>query len=235
MVDVIDGGNAASTFEEDETGFVGTYSPASRQVSEVIKAVRRQFGDDAGVQIEDSDIIRWVNDAQDEIANRNKYLKATSTMSAIPGTRAYRWPTERILQVESVHYDGKRIRNVPFAAAEEFMDDNSTSTGTPRIWYEWAGKFVFHPAPDADKEVTLYLTLKPQLVTSSSDLLSVPDRYYSDVVRYVLAQAYEMDEDWEAVKAKQDQFDASVNDLAEEDRTAQNMTYETITLVDDWC
>lgn len=234
MVDVIDGGDAFSDFEEDAPGFVGTYSPATRTAQEVSKAVRRQFGDDAGVQIEDSDIIRWINDAQDTIASRNRFLKATSTVVAEPGRSTYRWPTERILQVESVHYDGYRIRNVPFASAEEHRRDGDTKTGTPRIWYEWAGKFIFYPAPDDSKEITLYLTLKPTPVVGLGDTLSVPDRYFMDVVRYVLTQAYEMDEDWEAVKAKQGQFDASVNDLAEEERTAQHMTYEVITLVDGW-
>lgn len=235
MASIIDGGDAFSDFEEDAPGFVGTFSPASHTVNEVAQATRRQFGDDAGVQIDDADIIRWVNDAQDVISSRNRFLKATSVVLSEPNRSSYRWPTERILQVESVHFDGRKIPNVPFAAAEDRFSTTDTTTGVPQFWYEWAGKFIFYPAPSEQKEITLYLTLKPTPVTTLADTLSVPDHYFVDIVRYVLTQAYEMDEDWEAVKAKQDQFDSSVNSLGEEARAGQHMTYETIGLVDDWC
>lgn len=233
MVDTVYGGNAFSTFEEDQPGFVGAYSPSSRLVSEVMLSVRRQFGDDAGVQVEDADLIRWINDAQDEVANRNRFLKAISTVAAEPGIASYRWPTENILQVESVHYDGKQIPNLPFATAEIRIGDSPTLEGCPRLWYEWAGQFTFWPVPNESKEIKLYLTLRPAKVTSGTDVLSVPDKYFTDIVRYVLMQAYEMDEDWQAVQAKQQQFDASITGLGEEERTAQNMTYEVINIVED--
>jgi len=235
MADVIDGGNAFSTFEEDAPNYVGSFSGASRTVQDVALSVRRQFGDDAGVQIEDQDIIRWVNEAQDVIVNRNRILKARSVVTSIRGQARYRWPDERILQVESIHYDGIAIPNVPFPEAERWFSENSTLSGPPQVWYEWAGAFTFVPTPDAEKEIELYLTLKPTLIANLSDTLSVPDKYFSDVVRYVMLQAYEMDEDWDAVKTKQQQFDASVNELGEEERTAQNMTYPVIQCVDDWC
>ena len=87
---------------------------------------------------------------------------------------------------------------------------------------------------DVLDKTDLYYTQRPAPVTSTSDTLSLPDKYYQDVVRYCLQQAYEMDEDMANSQAKAQQFDASLNEKSEEERTAQNMTYEKITVYDDY-
>jgi hypothetical protein len=231
---MLSGGDAFSTFDQTEPGYAGTYGPATHTVADVMQAVRRQFGDDAGVQVEDPDLIRWINDAQTTIVTRNRIIKARSTVLSVPGQNSYRWPTEQILQVESIHYDDFLIPNMAFASAEARIKDDPKCQGQPKLWYEFAGRFTFWPTPADEKAITLYLTLKPTVVANVADLLSVPDKYFADVVRYVMLQAYEMDEDWDAVKAKQDQFDQSVNALASDEGMAQNATYPVIQVVDEY-
>lgn len=214
---------------------VGGLSAVTRYVSDVMSAVKRQFGDEAGVQLEDADIIRWINDAQNTINNRNRILKATSVSQSTAGQTDYTFPDADILQVESITYNNVLIPDVPFGVAQERisnMDPQLAQTGTPRFWYMWAGHFTFWPIPDAAQNITLFYTRKPDVVTQSTDLLSVPDKYFETVVAYVMQQAYELDEDWQAVQAKQQQFEAAINQFGEEERTAQNMTYETINLMD---
>ena len=214
-----------------------SYSPPSRLVSEVMTAVKRQFGDESGVQLEDADLIRWVNDAQDVIVAKTKVTKAKSSIAATPNQAAYTFPSENIHQIESIHYDGNRIPNMSFPEAEEYIfssDPEQVAFGSPVLWYEWAGTFTFWPAPDDVKNIDLYYTKRPTRVTTGTDLLSLPDKYYQDVVRYVLQQAYEMDEDLGSAQAKGQQFEASMNEFSEEDRTAQNMTYNTITVYEQY-
>lgn len=214
-----------------------SYSPPSRLVSEVMTAVKRQFGDESGVQLEDSDLIRWVNDAQDVIVAKTKVTKAKSTIAATANQAAYTFPSENIHQIESIHYDSNRIPNMSFPEAEEYIfssDPEQVAFGNPVLWYEWAGTFTFWPAPDDTKNIDLYYTKRPARVTASTDLLSLPDKYYQDVVRYVLQQAYEMDEDLGNAQAKGQQFEASMNEFSEEDRTSQNMTYNTITVYEQY-
>jgi hypothetical protein len=200
-------------------------------------AVKRQFGDESGVQLEDSDLIRWVNDAQDVIVAKTKVTKAKSTIAATANQAAYTFPSENIHQIESIHYDSNRIPNMSFPEAEEYIfssDPEQVAFGNPVLWYEWAGTFTFWPAPDDTKNIDLYYTKRPARVTASTDLLSLPDKYYQDVVRYVLQQAYEMDEDLGNAQAKGQQFEASMNEFSEEDRTSQNMTYNTITVYEQY-
>lgn len=214
-----------------------SYGAKTRLVSEVIKAVQRQFGDESGVQLENDDIIRWINDAQDVIVAKNKVLKAKSSTTAVVGQAAYTFPSDNIHQIESIHYNGYRVPNMSFPEAEEQIfraDPTALSLGDPILWYEWAGTFTFWPAPDAENTIDLYYTQRPTPVTLITEVLSVPDKYYQDVVRYCMQQAYEMDEDMANSQAKGQQFDASLNEKSEEERTAQNMTYDVITVIDNY-
>jgi hypothetical protein len=214
-----------------------SYGAKTRLVSEVITAVQRQFGDESGVQLENADVIRWINDAQDVIVAKNKVLKAKSSTPSVAEQGSYTFPSDNIHQVESIHYDGVRIPNMSFPEAEEHIfqaDPLAVATGIPVLWYEWAGTFTFWPAPNDVKTIDLYYTQRPAPVDATSDVLSVPDKYYQDVVRYCLQQAYEMDEDMANSQAKAQQFDASLNEKSEEERTAQNMTYEKITVYNDY-
>lgn len=129
-----------------------------------------------------------------------------------------------------------RIPNMNFPEAEEYIfsaDPLGEAQGVPVLWYEWAGTFTFWPAPSDVKNIDMYYTKRPDPVATINDTLTIPDKHYQDVVRYVLQQAYEMDEDLGNAQAKGAQFEASINEFSEEARTAQNMTYSTITVYDN--
>lgn len=234
MAEILDGGNASSTYDENPE--VGGFSPSSRTLSEIMVSVKRTFGDESGVQLEDADIIRWTNDAQDTIVNRNKVLKAKASTTSVAGEDSYSFPTENIHQVDSIHYDGVRLENIPFAEAERTLfagKGSQPAEGAPACWYEWAGRFTLWPTPKEEGEITLYYTRRPQRLTSQSDSLSLPDKYYQIILDYVLMRAYEMDEDLSAAQGKKDFFDQALNSFGEEERAAQNMTYDVITIFDN--
>jgi len=212
-----------------------TINAATRTVADVLVAVKRQFGDESGVQLSDSDIIRWVNDAQDVIVAKNKVLKAKSSSTSVDGQASYTFPSDQIHQVESLHFKGYRVPNMTFPEAEEHIftaDPLNIVLGDPVLWYEWGGTFTFWPTPNSESPIDIYFTRRPTPVTTSASVLSVPDKYYQDVVRYVMQQAYEMDEDFQNSSAKMQQFEAGLNEKYDEERTAQNMTYETLTTYD---
>lgn len=228
--EVISGGGPFSVYEDSKLG----YQPSTRTANDVMQIVRRQFGDDNAVQVQDSDIYGWINDGQDTIVNRNRILKSRSFSNSISGIAQYQYPTDNIEEVESLHYDGRPLKGVSFAQAEqEIRLWKSNPPIDPIVWWEWAGSFTLWPTPQSAKEVVLYYTTRATPVSASSDLLSIPDKYFQTLVQYCLQQAYEMDEDWQAAQQKQSQFEANVNSFGEEERTSQRMTYETITDVDD--
>lgn len=210
------------------------YSPTTHTLADVIRRVQRAFGDESEDQLEIQDIKDWCNDAQRDIADRERNLKAKATILSVGGQASYRWPAENILYIDSIHYDGQKVDNMSFAQfeVEHFNEDQQVQTGQrPRLWYEWAGEFTFFPAPQDGIEITLLYTRAPMPVNVPVDTLGVPDKYFDTLCNFVLRKAYELDEDWSAVAVKTQEYTESMQALSDEERTAQNMTYGTITEV----
>lgn len=230
MVDtIVSGGGPLDSYESTSLG----YQPPTRIGTDVATYVRRQFGDESAVQIVDTDIIRWINSAQESIVNRNKVLKARSSTYSIVGVTDYSLPGFNIQQVEGLWYNGSVLPGKTFAQAQLDMAGR-VGDGEPIFWYEWGGTFRLWPSPPSVQKIELYYTMRPTPIAILADTLSVPDKYFQAVVAYCLQQAYEMDEDSQTALSKGQQFDSTVNTFGEEDRTAQNMTYQTITIVEDF-
>jgi hypothetical protein len=214
------------------------YSPPTKTGADVKRQVQRQFGDESGVQLEDADIIMWVNDAQDAIVAANHPLKSKTSSASIVGQYEYTYPAVGIDQIESIHYDGSFLPNKVFSQAEIDIfsaDPQRVISGAPQYWYEWGGTFGFWPTPDIAKPIAIYFSAQATKITALTatgvagvDLLSTPDEYFRAIVQYVLQQAYEMDEDANMSGLKASQFSEGIAAMSDDERMAQNMTYPVI-------
>jgi hypothetical protein len=208
---------------------------ASRTVKDISDHVKRQFGDESGVQLTDADILRWINDGQRDIAVKNHILTARASTSVIPGQNVYDFDLQRILNVDAIHVNGVPVEYMQFPDVEQYIsgqDPERTREGRPLLWYSYANQITLWPKPIEAGTLTIYYVREPDPATGPSDTLAIPDRYYSALLQYVLAQAYEMDEDWQAASNKLNQFSGALNDLADEESSASGQTYPTITIVD---
>lgn len=206
--------------------------PATRTLGDVKRDVRRTFGDESNVQINDQDITNWVNAAQTEIVEKNHILKAVSVSQSAAGQALYSFPTPLIAQVEALLYDGQRVKNIEMPTAMNDIMSNDPNaqdqSGTPTMWWEWAGQFTLYPTPNAVKDITLYYTKYPDDVSVDSDLLSVPNKYFSAIVAYCLWHAFELDEDWQAASVKENHYRVAIEEQAEEERVSENLVYPII-------
>lgn len=206
--------------------------PSTKTFGALVQDVKRIFGDESGVQLDNSDIQRWANSAQQEIVTNNKAIKAKSTLPTVVGTTTYTFPAVKIQQIEALHYDNVRLENLPFAEAERFIisqDPSQEQSGTPAFWYEWDGELTIWPKPDAVKNLTLYYTAYPEELTGDvSQLLSVADKFYNAVVDFVMSKCYEMDEDMQSSQMAEQRFRAALENQMEDERQAQHMTYPVI-------
>lgn len=179
-------------------------------VGEIATRVKRQFGDESGVQVTDADIIRWVNDAQREIAGNNDLLQTVATTAVISGQREYTLPPD-ILLLRSIHYGGSKLTPLNSREAEEYIQIQQS--GTPGTFWVWANKLNLFPTPSASDpdDLQIFYTRQPANVTVTADVPELPLEYHNRIVEYCLQQAYELDENWEAASQKAGQF---VNGLA---------------------
>jgi len=215
-----------------------SYSDPTKTVADVAASVKRIFGDESGVQLVDNDVLVWTNEAQNVIADSTKVLKAKAVTAMTNGTNTYSLSSisPKILQIESLLVNGRRIGNMSVAQAEETIsqsDPLAEEVGFPGFWYEWAGEITFWPKPNLDAEILIRYTAAPTVLTAMSDILSLPDDFLPDVINHVLRRAYEMDENESMMNYKRQEFENSMLELTDEERQAQNMTYETITIYGD--
>lgn len=213
-----------------------SYLTISHTVDDVANHVKRQFGDESGVQVTNDDIVRWINAGQDEIFRRNEPVKATATADLVSGQYVYVFPDD-ILKIQSILVNGIPVERRSYQDAEEWIianDVNRTQTGQAMIWYEWGGEFTIWPTPDGSVigGITLKYIKKPTPVIGLGETLSVPDAYYNRLIEYVLQQAYELDENWNAAGMKAEQFGMNLDSQAGADSVRPN-TYRRITVLDE--
>lgn len=201
--------------------------------------VKRLFGDESGVQLEPGDILRWANLGQQEIVTRNKVLKGRADTPTVAATDTYTFPAQDIFEVTSILLDGAPLPNMDYAEAERQIlayDPLKTQTGQPQFWYTWGNEFYLWPVPDKAYTMRmLYAKTPPMLTGSDAELLSISNEYFPVLVDYILARAYEMDEDWAAANAKQQSFENSIAQQGEKERDAEDLTYPVIAEVDYYC
>lgn len=215
-----------------------SFTPVTKTVADIAATVKRQFGDESGAQVTNEDIIRWVDEAQRAICNKNKILKARATADLIEGQHTYALPEANIAQIESIRTENGFLRSMEFPTAENTVlqaDPRQNASGTPTHWYEWAGQITLWPTPSATVEdgISLYYTKNPSPVSALSDPLSLPDKYYERIIELVLAKAYELDENFEAAAFKKGEAAAGLDEMNNEERASSHMTYQTITFYED--
>lgn len=214
---------------------------SSMKVSDVERYLKRTFGDESQVQLTDEDIYRWINAAQREILVTNKILKKLASTNLVAGTSEYQFPSLDILEVQAIHVDGTKMQFYSFQEAEDYIIENDpqrSATGSPSLWYEWAGVFYLYPTPSSDitDGIKIYYVDAPSKVSSLTDELSVPDSFFNRVVEYCLGQAYEMDENTSDSQYKMAQFAQGLDTMANQEVMTHADSYPRITVLpeDDW-
>jgi len=198
----------------------------TRTAQEVIEAVNRQVGDEAEIQFTQSDILRWINQAQLEIIIKNTTINEASAVTNIVKDQD-KYPIlsdpafADLNKLQTVLYDGRPLKNLTFQEAMDYIIDGDNEPGTPSIWYVKAGLLNLWPKPDKaiTGGLTLYYNKKPKKIVTAGETLGVPDTFFNAILQYVIAQALEMDENWQAAGVKAQQFEVSVN-------SQQHMTVE---------
>lgn len=217
-----------------------TLTPTTRTGLQVANYIKRQFGDEAGVQLTDADILGWINSGQLEICERNKVIKALSTTDVVADQADYTLTGLNVMQIESIHYNGGVLPGQEFAQAQKTINDATSGTGVtnvftdPVLWYLWANTITLWPTPAAliTDGLKIYYTKMPVDLTDLTETLSIPDKYYNMLCYWVMSKAYELDEAFAEADAQLQYFERGLDSRNEEERTAQQVTYPTITFVE---
>ena len=207
----------------------------THSVQDVITDITRQFGDEAEIQINSADIIRWVNSAQREIIQTNTTInEVAATSDIISGQDKYPVLNDpafaNVQNIHSVLFDGRPLEKMEFNDALKYIIDGADDDhGDPKIWYLKAGILHFWPKPNRsiDNGYTIYFNRAPAKVTGSGDMLGIPDNFYNAVLQLVMSYAYEMDENPQMAQMKIQQAEKSIN-IQQNQTTSHSQYFPTI-------
>jgi hypothetical protein len=184
-------------------------------VSDIFARVRTQFSDEAGIQLTDAIIMRWINDAMRDIAINNNLLQVRATTPSVVGQDEYGTPTG-MLTLHTVRYDGLKLKKISVQEADQTIA-NGTLSDTPQVFWEEAGNFVLYPVPKAVKTITTIYTRTPVEVAAGGDTPELPIQYHNRIVEYCIAQAAEMDDNPQLASMKMQQFEGKVTQHKDQD------------------
>lgn len=182
-------------------------------VNDILERVKRQFGDESGVQVQDADIIRWINDAQNEAVMQHPGLfMASSLVDVTTGVSTITLPTT-LLDLQTVEF--RTVSTDPFQALKysttHQLDEYSpgwkenSALGTPDSYTRGtSGTLILIPTPDASSIQGLRLNYSRYAVPIDdvTDPLGLPEYYHPYIQEFCLMKAYEMDEEWEVADRK---------------------------------
>lgn len=123
--------------------------------SSIADYVRRAFGDEASIQIQDSDLVNWINAAVREITAHTELKKAIGTTALIEGQDTYDLSSLKALKIHSIYAFGIPLEYRSFQEAEEYLlasDPARLTKGQPQIWYPWGETITLWPTPDRGSE-----------------------------------------------------------------------------------
>lgn len=181
---------------------------------EIIDSVFRQFGDESGAQINQTDVIRWINEAQrDVVVNNREVNQAIATFATEEGTGIYDISAmiPGILRIHSLAFKGRILDNLTFEDAQAKMV-NESQEGVPKYWFKYAGQLNLWPIPKETESaaITVYYNKAPVAVSQGTDRLTVPENYYEAVNAFCLAKAYELDGDSQMLGIKKEDYNRNL-------------------------
>lgn len=209
---------------------------ATLSVQEILTRVQRTFGDESQAQLQQADVIRWINDAMREIANNNNLLQVKATANTTVNVNAYNLPAG-IARLHSVRFRGLALEAISLSQADEMIGSVDLSVaggypvGTPTHYWIYAGQINLYPAPDttATTDLMLYYTRQAVPVAALIDVPEVPEQYHNRIVDYCLARAYELDENFFIASMKDQKFEAGVDKIRQDESWQNQEFYPFIT------
>lgn len=189
-------------------------------VSQCLEYVKRQFGDESAIQINDSDIIRWINMATTEIGAKNSVIQAEATTAGTAGTLSYSLDfASDIIRIEDVYYEGRKLDPVDKSTFRETIQNSVAESGEPIFWYTWANTIKLWPVPTRDGPLVVDYIKNPNRVSSGNDYLPLPDLYYEEICLFVMSKAFELDEDAEKSTSQRSLFENKLLEKTDSDKS----------------
>lgn len=202
--------------------------------------VRERFGDEAGAQITDEMLLRWINDGQRQIATEHPFLRKVAKTTLIEERANYDldvlFSGHRMQRFESIEVAGRRMQFVPWTQLQDVLSAVGANqvSGAPELVSEYGGTIRLYPTPKerVANGIVIYYVAFPEDIAELTDELSVPDRFFTSLTDYVYARALELDENWDAAKMMRGSYEEQMRLQRGHEESSPQEYYPTMTMLD---
>lgn len=157
--------------------------------AQLVEQARRRYNAYGDSYWSEDELIQLVYEAEMILATEAKVIEDKDTsITTVSGTRTYSVPSGTI-GIKRVEYDGYKLKPIDQREDDALTLNNSdtTSTGTPQYYFEFAGTLYLRPIPDDAQTLTLFRFAEPDALTTSSTTLSTPTRCHIHICDFILS------------------------------------------------
>jgi hypothetical protein len=214
---------------------IETYTKTGQDVA---TDVQNKFGDTGQVQVTDAMLLSWINSGQQEIATNDIRLTGTSVTNLLAGVAIYDLGSvsASIRSIIQVRVNGAYAEVLQYPQFSQFVRDNTDTGATASIATLWNGALQIWPAPAASVVQGLIIdyTAYPASLSGLNAPLTVPDRFYQALCDWVLAQALELDENYEAAQSKLGHYENRVTKQLSRTNESPTDYYHVVEPTAEW-
>lgn len=200
-------------------------------VDDIFIRVKRTFGDEAGAQIENADILRWANDGQLDIARKTQCIVKTEIYNTTNGVYEVNIPPAFLFFLRAT-CDGRLLSPISYQELDARYPNRAETypTGVPEYITFIGNTMYLYPAPVASGVGNLLViyAARPAILVNTADNLEIPDRFYETLIRFCLMRAKELDGDWEAARIFQKSYEEELQGINTELENSNDSSYPVI-------
>lgn len=179
-------------------------------LGDIKRRVKNTFGDTAQVQLTDGMIVDWANDAQMDIARKTECLAASVSGPLSVSITNFPLPANFLRENRVELATIGVLRRTTLEALDKSISD-LTVAGIPELYYLVGNYMNFYPMPNIDLTLNIFFLAVPSAeLAGDTDVPEIPIRFHEDIVRYTLAEAKKMDEEYAEAGALMQEYDARI-------------------------
>lgn len=175
--------------------------------SDVVNKAARRYGDNGYVSAEENFYFQCINEGQMEIYRETGDILASTTVAAT----GFPWsiPTN-FIRGERLLYGGLPLKEIKKLDLDSLSlnQNDYTDKGTPSSYYYWDEKVYLYPDPPASDSTSCVFEyyVFPAEITNISNVITVSDVHFNDLVTFVVARLHERNENWNAYEMLMNEF-----------------------------
>ena len=177
-------------------------------VATALTRIKRQFGDEYGTLLDDTDIFGWFHEGQLDII-RTTGCNDTTVSNTVA---SYPLAIPSPIRVKRVSISG--IALTPSSIDEiDLLGQSDEATGAVQYWYLQNGQLILWPtgSTPTSTPVNLVYSKVPVEITSSGDSFSIPEVYHEDLVRFCMSRAHNRNRNFDAEKMDIEAYSSNIS------------------------